>query len=199
MDGDGKSLAKPTGNGEDVSPSVESLPEAIEGELIAAGVQPGVVGQVAVRIVRHVQSQFHSGPLPPADTYARYEEIYPGAAKEIMDMAVRAQLHAQDIERKIVSGEIRYRAIGISVAALIVISMIGGAIYCASLGATWIGSTLGAVAGLTTVAGVFIRGRRLFHDEEAVEEVEQREKAPPKSTKANRQQQRATRGRKGRR
>src|SRR5690606_8868451 len=109
-----------TGNGEDVSPSAESLPEAIEGELIAAGVQPGVVGQVAVRIVSYVKSQFHSGPLPPADTYARYEEIYPGAAKEIMDMAVRAQLHAHDIERKIVSGEISYRWIGIVVAALIV-------------------------------------------------------------------------------
>lgn len=46
-----------------------------------------------------IESSF-TGPLPPAETYAQYENAYPGTAGRILDMADAEQKHRIDWENK---------------------------------------------------------------------------------------------------
>ncbi len=43
------------------------------------------------RIRTVTQVRHYSGPIPPAEEFARYEEIYPGSAKLLFSMAEREQ------------------------------------------------------------------------------------------------------------
>ncbi|MCY3863996.1 MAG: DUF2335 domain-containing protein [Chloroflexi bacterium] len=47
---------------------------------------------VEIRQTRQITSvRSYSGPIPPADEFARYEEVYPGSAGRIFSMAEREQ------------------------------------------------------------------------------------------------------------
>lgn len=109
----------------------------------------------------------HSGPLPPAEDFAAYETVSPGAAKEILDMAVRQQLHAHFCERAAITGELRYRLFGMGAAVTVVLVLVCGTIFASYYGQTTVAITLGGAAGLTTLAGAFIKGRRLFEPDVA--------------------------------
>ncbi len=129
-----------------------------------------------------MRASFHSGPLPPADVFADYDRICPGAAREILDMAVRAQTHAHDMETRALKSEASYRVLGIVTAGLVIAVMIGGAVTCAIYGYENAAMALGAAAGLSSLAGVFVRGQGLFEARKAepVPEEPLRKKGPVK-------------------
>lgn len=137
----------------------------------------------AVKIVARAYSRIHSGPLPRAEEFARYDAVCPGAAREILQMAVRAQTHGHDMDRTALKSEVLYRNIAISAAALIILAMIAGSVICAIFGRENAAIALGTAAGLSSLAGVFIRGRNLFgsgQESKAKEAPEpQPEEAPP--------------------
>jgi len=146
-------------------PSVVSVStlqgEILEQELVRVGV-PHDKAEKATRVVAQFVAQHHSGPLPPAELFEQYERICPGAAREILDMAVRAQKHGHEMDKAAMESEVTYREIGIVAATLILLTMIGGAITCALFGREIVGAALGGATALIGVAGVFIRGRGLF-------------------------------------
>jgi uncharacterized membrane protein len=123
----------------------------------------------------------HSGPLPPAEEFAAYDGVFPGAAKEILDMAVRQQEHVHFCEKAAITGELRYRLFGMVAAVTVVLVLVIGAVMAAIYGQTALAATLGGAAGLTTLAGAFIKGRRLFEPE-----VAKRMSPPPASAKGAR-------------
>ena len=47
--------------------------------------------RTAVKVFQSLTYKSHRGPLPPAEEFAGYEAVFPGAAKEILDMAVRSR------------------------------------------------------------------------------------------------------------
>lgn len=47
-----------------------------------------------------VQKEMYSGPLPHPSHLKEYEECYPGAAEEIIKMAVKQSDHRQDMEKR---------------------------------------------------------------------------------------------------
>lgn len=134
--------------------------KAIESELISKGLG-APQAQVAVQVFQHLVKS-HSGPLPPAEDFAAYDNVFPGAAKEILDMAIRQQLHAHYCEKTAITGELRYRLFGMIAAVAVVLLLVVGAIMSSIYGQTSVAITLGGAAGLTTLAGAFIKGRRLF-------------------------------------
>lgn len=135
----------------------------IESELISKGLGR-TQAQVAVQVFQHLVKS-HSGPLPPAEEFAAYDQGFPGAAKEILDMAVRQQQHVHFCEKTAIAGELRYRLFGMFAAVVVVLVLVFGAILASYYGQTTVAVTLGGAAGLTTLAGAFIKGRRLFEPE----------------------------------
>ena len=138
-----------------------SLPDVIETIAAAEHVDPPVVERV-VKSFQRVSARYHRGPLPPVEDFDAYNDVHPGAAGEILNMAVRAQTHGHRMDEIALRSEIKYRILSITLAALVVLSMIAGATICGIYGQEQAAIALGAAAGLSALAGVFVRGRNLF-------------------------------------
>lgn len=85
-------------------------------------------------------------------------------------MAIRAQVHGHAMDEKALDSEDGYRKLGMSMTGLLVLCMLIATVICAALGHERTPIALGAATGLTTVAGVFVRGRGLFEREAKTEE-----------------------------
>lgn len=53
-----------------------------------------------------IRGEMYSGPIPPPEALARYEEIQPGAADRIIKMAEKQQEHRMSLETKAIGGQI---------------------------------------------------------------------------------------------
>lgn len=112
--------------------------------------------QVKRVIAEVIQSEF-SGPIPPPNIIAGYENVVPGAADRIITMAETQAKHRQALETIEVKAEARDSLLGIffafilgigSIAACIIVVMTvpesAGAIAGSLLGVTGIGSIVTA-------------------------------------------------------
>lgn len=95
--------------------------------------------------------------VPPAREFAGYEEICPGAARDILDMAKNEQSHRARMETGMLRGEIFLKSLTIVVAFGIICVMTFGAIYAAAFGYEIVGITIASGSGLALVAGVIAR------------------------------------------
>ena len=87
-----------------------------------------------------------------------YEEVLPGAADRIMSMAESEQ----NIRKKAMQGFFSNDRLRILGGFLISLALIGGAVYCAILGQTGLGSVL----GVSGIVPVFPRIIKLFIEKE---------------------------------
>ena len=132
-----------------------------------------------------------SGPLPPPEMLAQYEEILPGAAERILSMAERQAEHRQKMERdesnadralkrdesesdRALDGEElrlthRREMSGIVAGAAVVFGVLVTAVILAFLGATTPAAWLGG-SSLAALAGVFVYGVRQ-HDARGEEDT----------------------------
>lgn len=107
------------------------------------------------REVRQVVSEF-SGPLPPPSIIKGYEDVLPGAAERILEMAEKQSEHRQFMERKMISTESRDSLLGVVFAFVLGVGCLfisyeivvnvpenAGAIASAIFGAAGIGSIVG--------------------------------------------------------
>lgn len=99
------------------------------------------------------QSVSFRGPLPPPALFEHYEQILPGSADRIMTMAEKEQAHRIAWEQ----AELRTaatQAVGGQIMGFIgLLALVGGAVFCASIGQTEV-----ALAFLgTAVLGVIAR------------------------------------------
>lgn len=158
---DTKSVAVHQARGDD---DPQSLPdgsevlEKVQEDLVKSGVRREQATKVAHRLIRHVTtSTIHSGPLPLVGDFAGYEQICPGAARDILDMAKNDQRHQQRMELAQLRSEVFLKSLAIFVAFGIILVMIAGAIYAAKIGHENLGITIASGSGLALVAGVIAR------------------------------------------
>ena len=110
---------------------------------------------VALSLVRTVQTHIDesfSGPLPPPRHLREYDEIVPGAGREIIDMTREEQKHRHAIEQRLVGIESRNSLLGINAGWTICAGFLLGAIYLGSLGQVavpiaFVGVSLAGIVG----------------------------------------------------
>src|SRR5690349_10580998 len=78
----------------------------------------------------HVLTSVHHesiflGPLPPPEALAQYERVLPGAADRIMTMAEKQADHRQKLERRVVGSNTFNERLGMILAFIVVISLMG--------------------------------------------------------------------------
>lgn len=85
-------------------------------------------------------------PLPPPNALARYNDVLPGAAERILQMAERqqeqdhnAQMEAIGIERTVVVSDARRAYLGLLAGFIIFLLVISGGIYLIASGYDWAG------------------------------------------------------------
>ena len=104
------------------------------------------------------------GPLPPPNVLRAYEEIVPGSAQRIMEMAEQEQEHSRNMVSTVVVGDSRRAYLGLIAGFIISVLGIGGGIYLIATGHDWAGLSLAGI-NLTSLVGVFVYGAKARRDE----------------------------------
>lgn len=102
----------------------------------------------------HKESSF-SGPIPDPESLAKYEQISPGFADRILNMAEEEAKHRRKKEDKLVKNTVTTAIMGI-IFAFVSVAMFCGLILFALIHAYSL-ATLGlAIGAIASVAGLFI-------------------------------------------
>jgi len=104
--------------------------------------------------------QHFSGPLPPPDAFAKYEQILEGAANRILIMAEKQQENRQEMQSKTLKSDIINEKLGLIFGLLVASSAIGGGVYCAHIGQTWAAVAIGG-GGVAGLVAAFVQGTRV--------------------------------------
>ena len=106
-----------------------------------------------------MRSEMYSGPIPPPEALARYEEIQPGAADRILTMAEKQQEHRMALETKAIGGQVDQSKRGQLFGFILVFVCIAVAVFVS----LYFGMTAFAVTFLcvtmVSVVGLFVTGK----------------------------------------
>lgn len=72
----------------------------------------------------------YSGPIPAPEALARYDEIVPGSASQLMEWANRQAVHRQTLESYALHHEAQRSWCGLAAGFIIAMSAIAGGVYC---------------------------------------------------------------------
>lgn len=138
------------------------LPEVLPPD--AAKQLEAEIGEDGVRKVEGVliASQVTmGGPLPVSSEFAAYENVLPGAAREILDMAKAEQAHRHKSNTKDLNGGITHQFLALILGASLLGGCLWGAVYLAMNGQPLVASLFLGVAVLGVVTSI-IRSRPVF-------------------------------------
>lgn len=107
-------------------------------------------------LIQH-QSVSFSGPLPHPEILQKYDEVYPGAAKIIIEMAKSQSEHRQDLERRVIGSDIRNSKMGLIFGFIVGFTGIVAGVYIISIGQVIAGSVLSGFT-LVSLVGTFVYG-----------------------------------------
>ena len=96
-----------------------------------------------------------SGPLPPPNLLAQYNEIIPNGAERILAMAERQSAHRESLESAVVKGNLASQKLGSWFAFVIAMTaiLVGG--YLIYLGMN-VSGLVAIISALVSLAGAFI-------------------------------------------
>ena len=131
----------------------------IKGVLVKEGVKPEKTTAVA-QTVMMMSAEIHSGPLPSVKTFEGYERVCPGASRDILDMAIRAQKHNNSVERMQVMGELISYLVGILAAVSVIALVLYFSWLLARDGHDWVAGALVSGTGIASIIGAWFRQRQ---------------------------------------
>lgn len=108
--------------------------------------------------LQRVERSF-SGPLPPPEALAQYNDVIPGAAERILAMAEKQQLHRQKLELEVIRSNINAQRLGVLLGFFIALTATGGGIYLIANGQS-VGGLVSILATLVALVGTFIYGKK---------------------------------------
>jgi uncharacterized membrane protein len=108
---------------------------------------------LAVKAVA-VQETF-SGPLPPPEVLAKYDEIVPGMAERLLTTFERQADHRMTLERKVIDGDIRRSWAGLILGFVFGMALLVGSVFMIASGLAVAGIAL-IVAELVAIAVALI-------------------------------------------
>ena len=109
--------------------------------------------------MRVAQQYSFSGPLPPPEILAKYNEALPGLAERIICMAEQQAKHRQSIEKTVIDSNAFVQKVGPFLGFVVAMTAVIGGTILVLKGKDGYG--LAAIIGaLASLAGVFIYGKR---------------------------------------
>lgn len=105
-----------------------------------------------------VRGYHFSGPLPPPELLARYNQVIPNGAERILAMAERQSAHRESLESKVVDGNLAIQKSGSWRAFVLALVVILGGIYLMAAGRDAWGFAA-ILTSLVSLISVFFIGR----------------------------------------
>lgn len=109
-----------------------------------------------------IRGEMYSGPIPPPEALARYEEIQPGAADRILKMAEKQQEHRMALETKAIGGQVDQSKRGQIFGFIAIFLCIGAAVLFAVVcNMTKFAATFLTVT-MVILVGLFLTGKNVM-------------------------------------
>lgn len=115
-------------------------------------------------LTRVQMEQHFTGPLPPPEFLAGYDEIVPGTAEKIINRFIEQGSHRMELEKLVVKGSNKRANWGLVAGFVVAMTTIVGAIYAMSLGYDVAGAAV-VIASLASLVGTFLYGTKSRRDE----------------------------------
>ena len=119
---------------------------------------PEVKATITREVVAIIRQEF-SGPLPPPEILAKYNEAVPDGAERLLVMAEKQSSHRRQLEAKVISTDSRNSLLGVVFAFVLGLSTILTGGYVILEGHSYSGAFIGS-AGLVGLVSVFVYGTR---------------------------------------
>ena len=100
-----------------------------------------------------------SGPIPPPDLLKQYDEIEPGRAARLLNLAEDQSRHRMELEKKIVDSDIRRSWAGLAGGLVVCLAVVAVGALAVTQSQAVAGSTM-IVGAITALAGCFVYGTR---------------------------------------
>ena len=97
-----------------------------------------------------------SGPLPPPDILKRYNDIVSGAAERILVMAEKQSMHRQDLEKKLVYGNVNHDLLGMILGFIVCILLISAGTFLVYADKPITGF-VSMLSGVALIVGAFLQ------------------------------------------
>lgn len=123
-------------------------------------------------VVAQYAAEAFSGPLPHPDILRKYNDVVPGAAERIIQMAENQSVHRKELEKKVIESDIARSKWGQILGFIIAIIGLIGAVVISIIGNAWAGGIIG-LGTLGSLVGVFMYGskeRQVPKDNEAAKQ-----------------------------
>ena len=104
-----------------------------------------------------IENSLWSGPVPPPEVLEKYDNVVPGAANRILEMAEKQAAHRIHLEKTVVHEDSKRSYLGLIAGFILSATIIIGGIYLIAVGHDWAGVTL-VGSNLVGLAGIFIYG-----------------------------------------
>lgn len=109
-----------------------------------------------------IRGEMYSGPIPPPEALARYEEIQRGAADRILKMAEKQQEHRMALETKAIGGQVDQSKRGQIFGFIAIFLCIGAAVFFAVVcNMTKFAATFLTVT-MVILVGLFLTGKNVM-------------------------------------
>jgi len=110
--------------------------------------------------ITQLRAEFHSssGPLPPPEALARYNDVIPSGAERILAMAERQSVHRESLEAKVVNANVSSQKMGSIFAFVLSLVAIVGGIWLIHEGKSVTGLAT-IITDLAALATVFVVSR----------------------------------------
>jgi uncharacterized membrane protein len=127
--------------------------------LKAFGKEPLPADQLKQQMVMaYSQTQIWQGPIPPASELAKFNEVAPGSAAQLIQMAVNQQNHRMGLENYVVTGQMKQSGRGQVFAFILGVLGLASGFTLVLLGHSAAGSVIGS-GGIFALAATFVTGR----------------------------------------
>lgn len=108
--------------------------------------------------VVHAEIRQTQGPLPTPEDLAKYEQLYPGAAKQIFDQFKDQSTHRMALENRVINSNISNSRLGQWMGfSICMTALIGGGVL--AIFGIKIEGIIIAAAGLVSLVTVFVTGK----------------------------------------
>ncbi len=101
------------------------------------------------------QGEYFSGPIPPPNLLARYNDVVPNGAERILAMAERQSKHRESLEDQVVAGNVKSQSRGSLYAFIIALVTILGGIFLIHDGKSASGLAM-AISSLTGLVSALV-------------------------------------------
>jgi uncharacterized membrane protein len=150
----GSSENTPSGPSQEIVKIINEVPQEQREEVLESVLEQIEIGGM----VEFAKMTHFSGPFPPPEILQGFEDVVPGAAREILNMTLSQSRHRQECEKLVITHQQTQSRRGQIFGFILVILAVGTAAY---LGKTGHDAVAGVIGGSTVigVASIFALGR----------------------------------------